>query len=105
MDGPYFSCEITARCILFPQEPTVWQMYLRQCIEIVAKSAELFPMDTYDLVVSLMFTLNWQVQAKDSSYKERHVLANIRAGPHTQFLTFPRLEVKDVKAGIMYHAL
>jgi len=31
-------------------EPTEWQMYLRQCIEIVAKFAELFPVDTYDLV-------------------------------------------------------
>jgi hypothetical protein len=52
MNGPYFSFVIIAHCILFPQEQTEWQMYLRQCIEIVAKIAELVPMETYDLVVS-----------------------------------------------------
>lgn len=31
-------------------EQTEWQIYLRQCIEIVAKIAELAPMETYDLV-------------------------------------------------------
>jgi hypothetical protein len=51
--GPYYFCfEIMALSILFPQEQTEWQIYLRQCIEIVAKIAELAPMETYDLVVS-----------------------------------------------------
>jgi hypothetical protein len=36
----------------FLQEQTEWQLYLRQCIEIVAKVAELAPMETYSLVVS-----------------------------------------------------
>jgi hypothetical protein len=52
MNHPYFSVEIIAHCILFPQEQTERQMYLRQCIEIVAKIAELAPLETYDLVVS-----------------------------------------------------
>jgi len=52
MNCPYFSFEIIAHCILFPQDQTEWQMYLRQCIEIVAKIAELAPLETYNLVVS-----------------------------------------------------
>jgi len=51
MNHPYFYFEIIAHCILLPQEQTEWQMYLRQCIEIVAKIAELAPLETYDLVV------------------------------------------------------
>jgi hypothetical protein len=41
-----------AHFVYFPQEQTEWQLYLRQCIEIVAKVAELAPMETYSLVVS-----------------------------------------------------
>jgi hypothetical protein len=40
------------RFVCFPQEQTEWQLYLRQCIEIVAKVAELAPMEIYSLVVS-----------------------------------------------------
>lgn len=38
--------------VCFLQEQTEWQHYLRQCIEIVAKVAELAPMETYSLMVS-----------------------------------------------------
>jgi hypothetical protein len=39
-------------CVCSPQGQTEWQVYLRQCIEIVAKVAELAPVETYSLVVS-----------------------------------------------------
>jgi hypothetical protein len=38
--------------VLFLQEQTEWQLYLRHCIEIIAKVAEFAPLEMYELVVS-----------------------------------------------------
>ena len=36
------------------QSETEWQCFLRQCLEIVAKIAELFPTVTFQLLVSFL---------------------------------------------------